>query len=69
MIDQEGNIKLIDFGYAKTLDKQKTYTLCGTESYMSPEVINGQKNGYSFEADWWAFGVLLYQLYTKKLPF
>ncbi len=36
---------------------------------MSPEVINGQKNGYSFEADWWAFGVLLYQMYTRKLPF
>lgn len=41
MIDKEGNIKLIDFGFSKYLNSEKTYTLCGTESYMSPEVIKG----------------------------
>jgi hypothetical protein len=32
-------------------------------------MINGQKTGYSYEADWWAFGVLIYYIITKKLPF
>lgn len=39
MIDEDGNVKFIDFGYAKQLTKQKTYTLCGTDAYMSPELI------------------------------
>jgi serine/threonine protein kinase len=39
MIDEEGNIKLVDLGYAKIMKKDKTYTLCGTEAYMSPELI------------------------------
>jgi serine/threonine protein kinase len=59
MIDCEGNIKLIDFGFAKVLHLPRTFTLCGTNHYMSPEVIENTK-GYSFEADWWSFGVLLY---------
>lgn len=41
MIDKTGNLKLVDFGYAKVLDKLKTFTVCGTESYMSPEIILG----------------------------
>jgi serine/threonine protein kinase len=62
MIDCDGNIKLIDFGYAKVLDKAKTFSICGTNSYMSPDLIMGQQKGYSFEADWWSFGVLLFQM-------
>ena len=69
MIDNEGDIKLIDFGYSKLMDKEKTYTLCGTQNYMSPELVRGEQTGYGLESDWWAFGVLLYQIATKKLPF
>jgi len=58
VIDPEGNIKFVDFGCAKIIDPARTYTLCGTKHYMSPEVIMGK--GYSFEADFWAFGVVLY---------
>ena len=58
MIDFHGDIKVIDFGYSRELIKQKSYTLCGTPSYMSPELISNE--GYSFEADFWAYGVLLY---------
>ena len=60
LIDSDGNIKLIDFGFAKNLEKLRTYSMVGTEAYMSPEIIMGKNKGYSFEADWWAFGVLLY---------
>ena len=67
LIDENGNVKLIDFGFAKFLDDGKTYTLCGTHTYMSPEIINGKS--YGKEADWWAFGVILYQMATKLMPF
>lgn len=69
MIDNEGDIKLVDFGYSKMMEKDKTFTLCGTQNYMCPELIKGEENGYGFEIDWWALGVLLYQMATKKLPF
>lgn len=42
MIDSQGHLKLIDFGFAKHLEKQKdmkTYTNCGTIGYTAPEVI------------------------------
>lgn len=64
MIDQEGLIKLIDFGFAKFLTqstKFKTTTNCGTLGYTAPEVLMGQA-GYSFQADIWSFGILLCEL-------
>ena len=66
MIDSEGHIKLIDFGFAKVLkDKNnlRTYTNCGTIGYTAPEVIAGQ-SGYSFPADIWSYGVLIFELLT-----
>ena len=48
MIDEEGYLKLIDFGTAKIVDG-KSFTMVGTPHYMAPEVILGK--GYSFPAD------------------
>jgi len=63
MIDVEGHVKLIDFGFAKVLSKNNNYrtkTNCGTVGYTAPEVI--VNNGYSFEADIWSFGILMSEL-------
>lgn len=46
--------------------KRRTNTKCGTKYYRAPEVEYGE---YSFAADIWSFGVLLYNLLTGKLPF
>lgn len=67
MIDGRGHVKLIDFGFAKFLEKRsngdmKTYTNCGTLGYTAPEVIQGV--GYSFPTDVWSFGILLIVLLT-----
>ena len=65
MIDGEGHIKLIDFGFAKYLERRKdmrTYTNCGTLAFTAPEVLKGI--GYSFPADIWSFGILLVVLLT-----
>jgi len=70
MIDVEGHVKLIDFGFAKQLSKNKDYrtsTNCGTVGYSAPELI--VNNGYSFEADIWSFGILLSELLAGSLPF
>ena len=63
MIDKEGCIKMIDFGFAKVLQASKQYktlTNCGTIGYTAPEVLQGI--GYSFPADVWSFGILLCEL-------
>ena len=60
MIDKTGYVKLVDFGMAKRMLQDKTYTLCGTREYLAPELWAGQ--GYSFGVDWWACGVLIYEM-------
>ena len=62
LIDRNGHIKLIDFGFAKKLkSEEKTFTLCGTPEYMAPEVLE-RANGYGIAADYWSFGVLIYEM-------
>lgn len=51
MVDKEGHIKLIDFGFVKKLSqatKYRTYTNCGTIGYTAPEVLMNTNQGYSF---------------------
>ena len=68
MIDIEGHIKLIDFGFAKSFKNKthaRTKTNCGTVGYTAPEVLtNGSNhcNGYSFESDIWSFGIMTSEL-------
>lgn len=61
-------MKLIDFGFSIAIDPNtKLNVFCGTPSYMSPEIIN--KTAYSFPADVWALGILLYKMLTGSFPF
>ena len=65
MIDYEGHIKLIDFGFSKILDERasfRTRTNCGTIGYTAPEVLLGVTQGYSFPVDIWSFGIMLAEL-------
>ena len=60
MIDKDGNIKLIDFGFAKKLN-QRTYSNVGTLEFKAPEILC-RSNGYGKMVDIWALGVLLYEM-------
>jgi len=66
LIDRTGYIKMADFGFAKKI-KGRTYTLCGTPEYLAPEVIKMRPYGTS--ADWWAFGIILYEMVEGCTPF
>ena len=69
MIDKNGYLVLIDFGSCKIIE-EKTELQCsfdGSIDYMAPEVISGE--GHGLMADWWSFGVLIYELLYGKPPF
>lgn len=69
LINADGFVKIIDFGFA-TCDKigKKEFLYCGTPNYMAPEIVN--KVEYEgMPVDVWAAGVLLYLLVTGGFPF
>jgi eukaryotic-like serine/threonine-protein kinase len=71
MINDDGKIKLTDFGIAKDLDATALTAegrTLGTAAYMSPEQIRGTP-AVSHKTDLYAFGVVLYQMLTGKPPF
>lgn len=85
MIDRNGHIKLTDFGLSESnvnkkmndlvkkrnslnkKDKDNSKRIFGTVNYLSPEIILGDSHGK--EADFWALGVMIFELITGELPF
>ncbi|MFQ5604018.1 MAG: protein kinase [bacterium] len=70
MITEEGQVKIMDFGLARIVggaQVTKKGTTLGTAAYMSPEQARGDIVDY--RTDIWAFGVVLYEMITGRLPF
>ena len=68
MVDEDGYLKLIDYGLAKTVTEgQLATSYCGTPEYIAPEMVDG--SGHDFSVDWWAVGVLIYEMLIGVTPF
>jgi serine/threonine protein kinase len=72
MIDDNKNIKLTDFGFAKIFktgceDDFMSQTICGSPIYMAPEIIKCNK--YSIKTDLWSIGVVFYEMLIGRLPY
>lgn len=84
VLNSVGHLKLIDFGFAKYVHDRyaeeycirlidvnligRTFTLCGTPEYLAPEMIL-TSGGHSFGVDWYALGILMYELLVGQTPF
>jgi hypothetical protein len=66
LLDARGYLRLTDFGFSKIVD-DRTWTLCGTPEYLAPEIVLSEGHGKA--ADWWACGVLAYEMMVGYPPF
>lgn len=74
LMDASGYLKVIDFGFAKHIPfekggkmQMKSFTLCGTPEYLSPELVLSK--GHDKSADYWALGCLVFELLLGRTPF
>ena len=76
LLDSAGHVRVTDLGASKQGDPASGTTptsteLCGTAGYMAPEIklIDETSTPYGAKADWFAFGVVMYQLTEREMPF
>ncbi|KAI1369300.1 SMAD/FHA protein kinase [Xylaria arbuscula] len=82
LVDKDVHVKLADFGLAKIIGEESfTTTLCGTPSYVAPEILaEGRHRKYTKAVDVWSLGVVLYiclcgfppfsdELYNRDFPY
>lgn len=69
LLDSDGHVKLTDYGMCKEglRPGDTTSTFCGTPNYIAPEMLRGED--YDFSVDWWALGVLMFEMLAGRSPF
>lgn len=70
MLDRDGRVVMVDLGLAKRIGLKRTYSICGTVHAMPPEILlQTEKEGYSYEFDYYGLGILAYELTVGRPPF
>lgn len=67
LVNDQGIVKLCDFGWCVELKMGNRDTFCGTFEYMAPELV--KELPYNHSVDVWSLGVLLYELLHGHSPF
>eukprot|EP00250_Pteridium_aquilinum_P007023 c16822_g1_i1 orf=237-2606(+) len=69
LVDQDGRIKLADFGVAKHIKEQGVpFSLKGSPHWMAPEVIMSENTGYEYAVDIWSLGCTVIEMVNGKPP-
>lgn len=71
LLNDEGDLKLADFGYAAQLTQENQYrqSKVGTVCWMAPEVIKGKEDRYDSKVDIWSFGIFALELADGEPPY
>mmetsp|Transcript_23184 Transcript_23184/g.17610 ORF Transcript_23184/g.17610 Transcript_23184/m.17610 type:complete len:191 (+) Transcript_23184:999-1571(+) len=68
LFGDDGYLFLADFGLAKMIKNDEVAnSFCGTAEYLAPEMLIG--NGHNYMVDWWALGILCYEMLVGIPPF
>jgi len=69
MVDSQGNVKIMDFGIARSMEAvtRLTGTMVGTPAYMAPEQVSGKPVDY--RTDIYSLGLMLYEMFTGAPAF
>jgi len=69
MVDAQGNVKVMDFGIARSVDAMTRLTgsMVGTPAYMAPEQVGGKP--LDFRTDIYSLGLILYEIFTGQPAF
>jgi len=66
----DADVKIADFGFAKRCPAEGYTTMCGTPSYVAPEILTTTTSGpYNVQCDMWSLGVIVYILLGGYAPF
>lgn len=73
LVTRNNNVKLCDFGFTRFVvdsnnKRQMSETFCGSLSYASPEILKGLPYAPKI-SDMWAFGVMVFTMLNKAMPF